>query len=155
MPVDQQKLQFVLTDFPALLRGLNAEATGKWGQMNGQQMVEHFIWSVQNSNGKLQLPLQNQGEILEKVRAFLFSDKQFRENTKNPLLGDPQPTQYPSMNAAVDALQSELQYTADTFSRNPEMTVQHPIFGELDFEGHIQILHKHALHHLRQFGLIS
>ena len=155
MPVDPQKLDFVLREFPALLRMLDRDAKGKWGQMNGQQMVEHFIWSVQNSNGKLQLPLVNEGEILEKVRAFLFSDKQFRENTRNPYLGDPQPVQYPSMNAAIDTLQSELQYMVDTFTQHPGKTIQHPIFGELDFEGHLQILYKHVQHHLRQFGLIS
>ena len=155
MAVDQQKLQFLLNDFPALLRQLAADTKGKWGQMNAQQMVEHFIWSVKSANGKLQLPSVNEGETLEKFRAFLFSDKQFRENTKNPLLGEPQPIHYPSMEVAVNKLQSELQYLADTFSNNPGMTTLNPIFGGLDLEGNLQLLHKHAVHHLRQFGLVS
>ena len=155
MAADQQKLHFLLNDFPALLRQLDADTKGKWGLMNAQQMVEHFIWSVKSANGKLQLPPVNEGEALEKIRAFLFSEKQFRENTKNPLLGDPQPTHYPSMQVAVDKLQSELQYLADKFSGNPGTTTINPIFGELDLEGNVQLLHKHALHHLRQFGLVS
>lgn len=118
-------------------------------------MVEHFVLSVKNANGKLKVPPVNQGETLEKFRSFLFSEKQFRENTKNPLIGDPAPHYYPSMQAAIDKLQSELQYLADTFQQQPGFTTFNPIFGELDLEGNVQLLHKHALHHLRQFGLIE
>ena len=155
MPVDQQKLNFLLNEFPALLHPLDADTKGKWGLMNAQQMVEHFIWSVKCANGKLQLALVSESDHLEKLRAFLFSEKQFRENTKNPLLNEPHPVHYPSMEVAVNKLQSELQYLADTFSNNPGMTTLNPIFGELDFEGNVQLLHKHALHHLRQFDLVT
>lgn len=155
MPADQQKIDFLLNDFPALLRQLPAGAKGNWGAMNAQQMVEHFVISVKNANGKLKVPAVNQGEVLEKFRSFLFGEKPFRENTKNPLIGDPLPPHYPSISFAIDKLQSELQYLVDTFQQNPGLTTHNPIFGELDFEGNIQLLHKHALHHLRQFGLIG
>jgi hypothetical protein len=156
MAADPQKLNFLLTELPALLTQLQTEAKGKWGQMNAQQMVEHFILSVKNASGKLNITESvNQGEALEKFRSFLFSEKQFRENTKNPLIGDPRPVHYPSMQAAINKLQMELNYFAQVFQDNPSLTTHNPIFGDLDFEGNVQLLHKHALHHLRQFGLVA
>lgn len=151
---DPQKLNFLLAEFPELLSTLDADAKGNWGVMNAQQMVEHFILSVKNASGKLKLPPVYEGERLEKNRAFLFSEKDFRENTKNPLMGEePLPKHYPSMPAAIDKLRLELQYFADVFQKDPSLTTLNPIFGELDFDGNMQLLYKHALHHLRQFGL--
>ena len=37
----------------------------------------------------------------------------------------------------------------------PLLESLNPIFGELDFNGNVQLLYKHALHHLRQFGRID
>src|SRR5215213_10449686 len=152
--VNQQKLHFLLHELPALLRKLDANDKGNWGVMNAQQMTEHFILSVKNASGKLPHPVVTPPEQLEKSRAFLQSDKPFRENTKNPLIGDPLPMHYPSMQAAIDELESELKYFEDVFRQNPSFTTINPIFGELDFEANVQLLHKHALHHLRQFGLM-
>lgn len=150
--VNQQKLDFLLHELPARLKKLDATAKGNWGMMNAQQMTEHFILSVKNASGKLPYQVVTPADQLDKFRAFLHSDKPFRENTKNPLIGDPVPMHYPSMQAAIDKLQLELNYFAGVFQKNPSLTTINPIFGELDFEGNVQLLYKHALHHLRQFG---
>ena len=153
--MDERKLDFLKTKFVPLLLKLKPDARGKWGLMNGQQMVEHFGDSVKNAAGKLPLPLVNEGERLVKLREFLMSERPFKENTKNPLLGDePQPIRLPSMQAAVGRLQKYLDYFFEAFEENPGLTTQNPIFGELDYSGNIQLLHKHAMHHLHQFGLI-
>jgi hypothetical protein len=153
---DQHKIDFLLNEFPALLKQLTTDVKGSWGVMNAQQMVEHFILSVKNASGKLALPAVNTGDTLEKFRSFLFSDKQFRENTKNPLLSDePLPVHYPSMQAAIEKLELELKHFFDVFQNDPGRTTYNPIFGELDFDGNVHLLYKHARHHLRQFGLIS
>ena len=151
--MDQQKLNFLLTTFPAQVRQLDANAKGNWGMMNAQQMVEHFILAVKSASGKLPHPIVTPAEQLDKFKSFLHSDKPFRENTKNPLLGDPLPVHYPSMEAAIGKLETELQYFTDVFQQNPSHTTVNPIFGELDFAGNVQLLHKHAKHHLKQFGL--
>ena len=39
--MDQEKFDFISVDFIPLLNALQADAAGKWGKMNGQQMVEH------------------------------------------------------------------------------------------------------------------
>jgi hypothetical protein len=62
---------------------------------------------------------------------------------------------YPSMQAAIDKLQLELNYLAEAFQKDPDLTTRNPFFGDLDFAGNVQLLHKHARHHLKQFGLIE
>ena len=48
--------------------------------MNGQQMVEHLGIYFAASAGKVKTTLPP-GRILPKAKAFLWSDKEFRENT--------------------------------------------------------------------------
>ncbi len=84
-----------------------------------------------------------------------MTENPFKENTKNPLLGEtPLPLRKPTLQAAIDTLQEELNYFFSVFENNPALTTRNPIFGELDYAQHVQLLHKHALHHLRQFGLV-
>jgi hypothetical protein len=154
--MNEEKKKFLQEDFIPLLQQLDASAKGKWGVMNGQQMVEHFADAVKNASGKLILPVINTGERLEKSRAFLMTEKQFKENTKNPLIPDtPFPLRKANMNAAIEKLQHELNYFFQVFENNPNFKTTNSLFGELDYAMNIQLLHKHALHHLRQFGLVE
>jgi hypothetical protein len=154
--MNEEKKKFLQEDFIPLLQKSDANAKGKWGVMNDQQMVEHFADAVKNASGKLILPVVNTGERLEKSREFLMTEKQFKENTKNPLIPEtPFPLRKANMNAAIEKLQSELNYFFQVFDNNPNLKTSNPIFGELDYTKNVQLLHKHALHHLRQFGLIE
>ncbi len=149
-----EKVHFLKTQLIPLLEQVDGGGQGNWGLMNGQQMVEHLTDSIKNASGKLKLPLVNQGESLEKSRAFLFSDKPFRENLKNPLLGEtPLALRKPTMQAAIRKCEEELHYFFHQFESNPSLSTVNPIFGPLNFEQNIQLLYKHALHHLRQFGI--
>jgi hypothetical protein len=84
----------------------------------------------------------------------MMSEKPFKENTKSPVLPEePQPLKKHTKEAAVGKLQEELIYFFEVFEKDPGKKTNHPAFGELNFEENIQIMHKHALHHLRQFGV--
>lgn len=89
--MNQDKINFLKDDFIFLLKHLAPDARGSWGVMNGQQMVEHFVDVVKNASGKLKLPMVNEGEKLEKARAFMMSDKPFPENVKNPFISETPP----------------------------------------------------------------
>ena len=118
--------------------------------------MEHFADAVKNASGKLILPVVNSGERLEKSREFLMTEMQFKENTKNPLIPEtPFPLRKANMNAAIEKLQDELNYFFEAFENNPSLKTNNSIFGELDYTMNVQLLHKHALHHLRQFGLVE
>ena len=154
--MNEEKKKFLKEDFIPLLYKLDANAKGNWGVMNGQQMVEHFADAVKNASGNLILPVVNSGERLEKSRVFLMTELPFKENTKNPLIGEqPFPLRKASINAAIQKLQDELNYFFEVFDNNPSLKTNNSIFGELDYAMNVQLLHKHALHHLRQFGLIA
>lgn len=148
------KEQFVKHELIQLFRKLDGTEKPRWGVMSAQGMVEHFVASLMNASGKLVLPVVNSGETLEKLRAFLMTDKPFRENTKNPLLPDtPLPLRKPDIHQAVDKLSEELNHFIRAFESDPRLTTLNPIFGELDYGMNIQLIWKHALHHLRQFGI--
>lgn len=150
----QQKLDFLANNFPALLEKLPADAPGNWGLMNGQQMVEHMIDVMLVAAGKVPLQLYTPADRLPAMRQFLFSDEPFRQNTKNPLLKDqPVPTRLPDMPTAINELQRAMASFMEAFKNAPQREIINPFFGPLDFTGQVHFLHKHAMHHLRQFGL--
>lgn len=154
--MNQEKLDFLRNDFIFLLKHLAPDAPGSWGVMNGHQMVEHFVDVVKNASGKLKLPPVNQGEKLEKARTFMMSEAPFPENIRNPFMSEtPSPPKKLTMQAAIEKLQQELNYFFEVFEKNPELTTQNPFFGDLNFDQNVHLLHKHANHHLRQFGLVK
>jgi hypothetical protein len=154
--MNEEKKAFLKLQFIPLLKGLSAEEKGRWGLMNGQHMVEHFDGAVKIANGKLVLPMINKDLELEKARAFLLSEKPLKENTKTPLMGnEPPPLRKPDMGAAIAGLQKELDIFFEAFDKDPSLKTTNPLFGELDYAMNVQLLYKHAIHHLRQFGLID
>lgn len=148
------KLEFLLEEFPRLLLTLPPDAPGKWGLMNAQQMVEHFIDSVLVAAGKIPVPQLTPEDKLPKMKAFLFSDMPFQENTKNPLIKDiPPAPRLADMETAVSELRRAFKAFIESYKEDPAKEIINPFFGPLDFNGQQQLLHKHALHHLRQFGI--
>ncbi len=145
---------FLKKDLVAMLKKLKADKKGNWGIMNAQQMVEHFADAVKNANGKLVLPLLNEGERLQKSREFLMSDESFKENIKNPLIPEEGfKLRKSDMESAINKLQKELDYFFEIFEKHPDIKTGNPFFGQLDYNMNVQLLHKHAMHHLKQFGL--
>jgi hypothetical protein len=153
--MNNNKEIFLKKDFITLLKKLKGNEKGKWGIMNAHQMVEHFADAVKSANGKLVLPLLNKDDALQKSREFLMSEKPFKENTKNPLLPETGlPLRKPDIESAINKLQKELNYFFELFEKHPGLKTTNAFFGELDFEMNVQLLHKHAIHHLKQFGLV-
>lgn len=149
------KEEFLKNDFIPLLENLNADDKGKWGIMTSQQMVEHFADAVKNASGKLILPILNEGERLQKSREFLMSENPFKENTDNPLIPkEGIPHRQPDLQSAINKLQKELDHFFEVFEKNPDLKTGNAFFGQLDYNMNVQLLHKHAMHHLRQFGLV-
>ncbi len=150
------KETFLKSRLIPLLRKLKNDEKAQWGVMNAQQMVEHFADAVKNASGKLVLPTLNEGERLQKAREFLMSEDPFKENMNNPLIPEKGiPLRQPDMHSAIDKLQKELDYFFETFSKNPEFVTGNAFFGDLNYRMNMQLLYKHALHHLRQFGLVE
>lgn len=150
------KLTFLLITYPQLLRKLDPKTKGLWGKMNVQNMIEHMSDSLREANGKTLRTIVTPEANLSKMKEFLMSEKEFRPNTKNTMMGEePLPLRNSSVIEAIDELEKELKDFEKYFIANSDSTITNPFFGDLNFEEWIQLLHKHAIHHLKQFGVIS
>ena len=152
----EEKRSFLKNDLISLLKKLHGDEKGKWGKMNAQQMTEHLAGFFKVSTNKIHFPLTTPAEHLPKYKEFLLSDKEFRENTKAPVLPEePLPLQYATMQEAIDDLTNSVDDFFAFFKDDPSRTTLHPAFGELNFNEWVQLHHKHVTHHLKQFGLIK
>jgi hypothetical protein len=152
-----RKLNFIQQEMFLLLNEMDADANGKWGKMNAQQMIEHLADFFDVSTEKIQFDLVTPEEHLPKYKDFLMSDKEFRENTKAPasVLGEePLPLRYPSMDAAKEKLRESVSDFIGYFKNDPHKRTSHPVFGMLDFNEWLQLHSKHVRHHYRQFGIL-
>lgn len=153
--MNEQKKKFLKEEFISLVKHLAPDAMGKWGKMNGQQMAEHVADFFKVSTEKIKFPVVTPDEYLPKAKAFLLSDKEFRENTKAPVLPDePLPLRNNIMQNAVAELEQEVNDFFIYFEKDTEKKTSHPVFGELNFAEWVQLHHKHVTHHLKQFGLL-
>jgi hypothetical protein len=152
--VNEIKRKFLEDQFISLTQKIDPSASPRWGKMNAQQMVEHVSVFFRVSAGKLKFPLATPQELLPKYRAFLLSEKEFRENTKAPVLPEePLPLRYATMDEAIIDLEKQVNNFFKYFEDDLEKKTLHPAFGELNFEEWVQLHHKHVKHHLKQFGI--
>ena len=153
--MDQAKRKFVEKEFVELLKKLKPDTKGKWGVMSAQQMVEHMSDAFRNASGKLKLPLITPADKLASFQNFALSDKPFKENTKNVLMSETPPAvKNADIQSAIAELDAEIKYFITQYEGNPDFSFTNPFFGELNFAGQISLLHKHAVHHATQFGLM-
>ncbi len=153
--MNADKARFLKTRFIPLLKQIPSDQQPAWGKLTVQQMVEHFTDSVRIASGKTVITdIITPEEQLEKMRGFVMSEKPFRENTPNPLMPEvPAPVRNVSINDAINELNKELNYFFSVFEKNNLQVTRNPFFGDLSYEQNVQLLHKHALHHLKQFGI--
>jgi Protein of unknown function (DUF1569) len=152
--MDRAKLIFLESQFIPLVYKIDPAVPPRWGRMSEQQMVEHVSYFFKLSTSKLQLALVTVPELLPKFKAFLNSEKEFRENTRAPVLPeDPLPVRNASIQEAIMELENEVKDFIDYFKDDPEKKTMHPVFGELNFQEWVQLHHKHVKHHLKQFGI--
>lgn len=150
------KILFLKEGMFGLLSSLKENTSAKWGVMNAQQMLEHLADFFEVSYEKKFFPLAVPEEHLPKYKAFLYSDKEFRENTKAPasVLGEePLALRLPSFEDAIIHLRHSVDKFIQWFESDPSKTSVHPAFGTLNFEEWILLHHKHVRHHFKQFGL--
>lgn len=156
--MENEKLHFIKEEMFLLLNNLSADAKAKWGKMNAQQMVEHVTGFFNISLEKLKFDIVTPEEHLPKYKEFLYSDKEFKENTKAPLsvLGEePLPLHYPSLAIAMEKLQQAVQGFVNYFKNEPGKKTLHPVFGMLNFDEWVLLHYKHVIHHMKQFNLVA
>ena len=153
--MNEVKVSFLKKEFIPLLEKIPFDKNPEWGSMTVQQMIEHFtdvfrLASGKFPNKKLVIP----EEKLAGSQAFLMSDKPFPQGVANPFIPkSPVPLRSADIKNALAELQSEMDYFFSVLETTKDFKVIHPYFGELDAEMNLQSVYKHALHHLKQFGV--
>ena len=109
--VNESKKKFLEDQFIPSVKKISPSTQARWGKMNAQQMVEHVAGFFRISTNKLKFPFVTPLEQLPKFREFLLSEKEFRENTKAPVLPDePFPVRYSAMDESILDLERQVQY---------------------------------------------
>jgi hypothetical protein len=150
----EAKKNWLKSEYTKRLAELKPDAERLWGKMNVQQMIEHMSDYVRIASGRTPMEVITAEADLPRMQGFLMSEKPFRENTPNSLMPDtPAATKHSMQEAAIEELQGEIDYFFNTFNNDKELKIANPFFGYLSFDMQVQLLHKHAWHHLKQFGI--
>lgn len=149
------KAEFIQFEFPRILAEMDPATKPLWGRMNLQQMIEHMSDSVRIANGRDPKDCVTPLDHLPKMQAFMRSEKPFKENTVNFQMPEtPLPERWDNVDDAIGELQQELNEFVDVFGEDKQKRITNPFFGDLNFDEWVQLLFKHSLHHLRQFGVV-
>ncbi|MGI9192647.1 MAG: transferase hexapeptide repeat family protein [Chitinophagaceae bacterium] len=148
------RILFFKTRYTAILASILSTQLPVFGKMNVLQMIEHMAYAFRQGTGLIPLPPVGDEALRAKMLAFVRSDKPFRDNTPNQYLPDePLPARFNDQAAALADLAEAMQGFFTFFNEHPNQCIANPFFGELNFDDCLQLLYKHALHHLRQFGI--
>ncbi len=153
MPANKEL--FFKEEFIPLVKKLKGEEKGKWGVLSPQGMIEHMTDSIGIAWGRIDQPLHTAEDVLQRFRDFALSDKEFKPNTKNALMtAEAPPLRNKNIAEAIVELEKEIESLLIFHKAKPEAIVLNPFFGDFNYNEWIHLLHKHAVHHLKQFDLI-
>ncbi|OSY87478.1 hydroxymethylglutaryl-CoA reductase [Tenacibaculum holothuriorum] len=137
------------------LTKLNADSKPLFGKMNGQQMIEHLGFLLRISNGRIDTGIFVSDEKSARRKPFLDTDGEIQAGFKAPMLSEePYPAKYSSIEESINDLFTQIDTFETYFKENPNNSITHPFFGELDYEYWKKFHVKHFTHHFKQFGLV-
>ena len=137
------------------LQALGPDEPARWGRMTAQQMVEHLLWAVEMSTGRMEIRCPVPEEQQARMRKFLYKNMPMPREFENPLLVGGLPAlRYPGLPQAAAALADEARRFLESAEAAPPPRV-HPVFGAIGHEEWSRAHFKHACHHLMQFGLLE
>ncbi len=64
------------------------------------------------------------------------------------------PHKFANLTEAIDKLEPELKDMFNAYETKEGTVFPNPVFGDLNYEQQVQLIHKHAVHHLKQFDLL-
>lgn len=146
----QLELEGILTQ----LTQLQNTTTPIWGQMGPQRMVEHLADALYMSVGKGNFQLEVSNERIERMQAWLESDKPIAKNVQVTFATPETPLRNDELEIAIDEFTDAFLSFLEHYQNNPEQTALHPGYGQLNFLQWQQLHTKHFAHHFEQFGLI-
>ncbi len=137
----------------SLLSKLDTNAKPLWGNMSAQRMVEHLADALKVSNGKLKVEMVISEDKLDRMVAFLMSDKPMAKNIEVSFAGKDVPLRHDEIELAIDEVVEEWIDFEELFASQDGLKISHSYYGPLDFQQWMRLHAKHFTHHLEQFGI--
>lgn len=150
-------MSFIETDITViipLMDELSPDAKPLWGGMSAQRMIEHLSDTIRIATGKDQFPLEIPEVKIERMQAFLESDKPMGRNIEVSFAGKDTELRNEEIELAIDEFLLEWIDFENFFIENPGATTLHPYYGHLNYEQWLLLHQKHLTHHFEQFGLL-
>jgi len=139
----------------AVLNGLTPNQKPLWGKMKAQEMVEHLSDMLMMSRGTGNFTIDVDAETIARRQQFLSSDKEMAKNIAVPFTKDIIELRHDELELALDEFAEEWINFTEYYENNPNTSVIHPYYGDLDFNLWLKMHDKHFTHHFKQFGLIE
>lgn len=150
-------MKFISTNLEVLLplfEKLEADQMPLWGTMKAQRMIEHLSDTLRIASGEEVYPLEIPEDRVEKMVAFLDTDKPMARNLQVTFAPENKPLRHEELELAIDEYVERWIDLEALYSVNPTLKNSHPYYGDLNFEQWKRLHSKHLTHHFEQFGLI-
>jgi hypothetical protein len=136
------------------LNALEAKKKPVWGTMSAQRMVEHLTDTLGIANGKNPQTLLIPEDKVERMQAFLETDKPMARGIIVPFASKEAKLRNEDLELAVDEFVDEWLFFEERFEENPDLKEVHSFYGAINFDQWRKLNDKHLNHHFEQFGLI-
>jgi hypothetical protein len=146
--------QLELEAMLAQLAQLNKNTIPSWGQMNAQRMVEHLADALYMSVGKGDYQLEVPADRIERMQAWLESDKPMAKDVQVSFATPETPLRNDELETAIDEFTDAFLSFEEWYEEDGSRTAVHPFYGSLNFSQWQRLHTKHFSHHFEQFGLI-
>jgi hypothetical protein len=137
----------------SFLNQLDKNTQPKWGEMNAQRMVEHLTDALQMAMGKVPVTLMIPEDKVEKLVAFLDTDKPMARNIEVPFAKKETPLRNEEIELAIDEFVDSWLAFEEKFTNDLSLKTIHPFYGSLNHDQWMKLHTKHFTHHMQQFGL--
>lgn len=149
-------MEFIELDISEIIQKLDTlkpDSKPLWGNMSAQRMVEHLTDTVKIASGKSKFPLEIPEDKIEKMKAFLESDKPMARNIEVPFAKKDTELRNEEIELAIDEFLLEWIDFEEHYSEDENKTELHPYYGNLNYEQWCMLHSKHLKHHFEQFGI--
>jgi hypothetical protein len=136
------------------LSALSAATKASWGSMSAQRMVEHLADALYMSVGKGAYQLEIAEDRIERMQAWLESDKPMAKDVQVSFATPTTPLRNDELETSIDEFTDAFLMFLEYYEEKPAQTHLHPFYGDLNFTQWKRLHTKHFAHHFEQFGLL-
>lgn len=150
------KREFLMHEFPKLLKFLSTETKGNFGLMAPQHMVEHLIGAVESATEKYEGERENPAtEQQLGMQQFIKNGCILSHRPSDKTKADLPPLKHTSLEEAISLVPKAVKQFYDFQDNNPDYIPYAYYMGEVSFED-IELFHfMHIRYHLWQFSLLE